>query len=39
MHKLESVLEYETHKILWDFEIQVYHLIQTRGLDSFNYVI
>ena len=22
MHKLETVLENETHKILWDFEIQ-----------------
>ena len=27
MHKLESVLENETHKILWDFEIQTDYLI------------
>ena len=26
MHKPESVLEDETHKILWDFEIQRDHL-------------
>ena len=30
MHKLEYVLENETHKILWDFEIQAVHLILTR---------
>ena len=28
MHKLESVLE--THKILWDFKIQIDHLILAR---------
>ena len=27
MHNLESILENETHKILWDFEIQTDHLI------------
>ena len=27
MHKLESILENETHKILWDFEIQTDHQI------------
>ena len=27
MHKPESVLENEMHKILWDFEIQTDHLI------------
>ena len=27
MHKPESALENETHKILWDFEIQTDHLI------------
>ena len=29
MHKIESVLENEMHKILWDFEIQ----IQARRLE------
>ena len=29
MHNPESVLENETHKILRDFEIQIYHLITT----------
>ena len=27
LHKPESVLEKETHKILWDFVIQMDHLI------------
>ena len=30
-HKLKSVLKNETHKILWDFEIQTYHLIPAKG--------
>ena len=30
MHKLESVREIETTKILWDFEIQTDHLISAR---------
>ena len=30
MHNIESVLENETHKILWDFVIQTDHLILTR---------
>ena len=30
MHNLESVLEYETNKILWDFDIQTDHLISAR---------
>ena len=29
MHNPEYVLENETHKILWDFEIQTDHLIST----------
>ena len=33
MHKLESILENETHKILWDFEISTDHLIPTRRPD------
>ena len=33
MHKLESLLENKTHKILWDFEIQTNHLITARGPD------
>ena len=34
MHKPESVLENETHKILWDFEIQTDHLIPARRPDQ-----
>ena len=30
MHNPESVLENETHNILWDFEIQINHLILAR---------
>ena len=30
MHNLESVLENEMHKLLWDFEIQTDHLISAR---------
>ena len=30
MHKPESVLANEIHKILWDFEIHIDHLIPTR---------
>ncbi len=30
MHNPESVLENETHKLLWDFEIQMDHLISAR---------
>ena len=30
MHNPESILENETHKILWDFEIQMDYLIQSR---------
>ena len=33
MHKLESVLENETHKIHWDFTIQIDHLIPTKRPD------
>ena len=33
MHKPESVLENETHEILWDFEIQTDHLISARRTD------
>ena len=33
MHKPESVLENEMHKILWDFEIQIDHLILARRPD------
>ena len=42
MYKYESVPENETHKIIWYFEIQTYHLIQVRcpdleGDDDINY--
>ena len=33
MHNLESVLENETHKILWNFEIQTDHLFPARRPD------
>ena len=33
MHKPVSVQENETHKILWDFDIQMDHPIQTRRPD------
>ena len=33
MHNPESIIENETHKILWDFEIQTDHLISARRPD------
>ena len=33
MQKPESILENETHKALWDFEIQTDYLISARRLD------
>ena len=33
MHDPESVQEIETHKLLWDFEIQTNHLISARRTD------
>ena len=33
MHNPESVPKNETHKILWDFEMQTHHLISARRLD------
>ena len=33
MHNLESVLENETHTLLWNFEIQTDHLISARRTD------
>ena len=33
MHNTEPVLENETHKILWGFEIQTDYLISARPLD------
>ena len=29
----ESALENENYKILWDFSIQTYHVLETRRLD------
>ena len=34
MHNSESVLENETYKLLWDFEIQTDPLISARRLDQ-----
>ena len=34
MHKLESIQENETNKLLWDFEIQADTLIPARRTDS-----
>ena len=31
IHKSESILENETHRIIWDFEIQTQYQILTRG--------
>ena len=33
MHNPESILENETHKLLWDFEIRMDHLISARRPD------
>ena len=33
MNKPKSVLEYETHKLLWDFDIQTDHLTSARQPD------
>ena len=33
MHNAEFVLKNETHKLLWDFEIQTDHLISARQPD------
>ena len=33
MHSPESILENETHKLLWDYEIQTNHLFLTRRPD------
>ena len=33
MHKPKPVLENETHRILWDFEVQTDHLIPARRPD------
>ena len=35
-HRPESVLENETHQILWDFEIQMDYLILTKRPDQWN---
>ena len=34
MYNPESVLENETHKVVWDFEIQANHLILARKPDQ-----
>ena len=34
IHNPESILENETHKILWDFEIQTYILTSARRPDQ-----
>ena len=33
MHNSASVLENETHELLWDFDIKMYHLISARRPD------
>ena len=33
MHKPESVLEKQTHKILWDFKVQIDHSILAKRSD------
>ena len=40
MHNPTSVMENDTHKLLWDFGIQTDHLISTRRPDlMYNYII
>ena len=34
MHNPSSVLENDTHKLLWDFDIQTDHLISSRIIDK-----
>ena len=34
MHKLEYVLENETHKVFWEFEIKIDHQIPARRPDQ-----
>ena len=34
MHNLTSVFENDTHKLLWDFDIQIDHLISARRPDQ-----
>ena len=34
MHNSASVLENDTHKLLWDFDIQMDHLISARRPDQ-----
>ena len=36
MHNPAPVLENDTHKLLWDFEIQTDHLISGRRSDLYN---
>ena len=36
MHNSASVLENEMHKLLWDFEIQMDHLIAARQPELIN---
>ena len=33
MHNPTSVVENDTHKLLWNFDIQTYHLISARRPD------
>ena len=33
MHNPAAVIENDTHKLLWDFDIQVDHLVSTRRPD------
>ena len=33
MHNPKAILENETHNLLWDFEIQIDHLISARRPD------
>ena len=35
MHKPQSFVENETHKIIWDFQIQIDHLIPTERLKDY----
>ena len=39
MHKPESFLENESHKVLWEFEIQIDPLISARRRDLMDFAI
>ena len=39
MHNLASVLKNDTHKLLWDFKMEVDYLISCKMVDFANYSV